>query len=116
MSKDPRWASLDGWLDGLGEARPEQKAPLGLILRSEMMWATRDQEHWYVGPFEFEIELWPQNGELRSYTIRLADTRPVAAKEMPTSCVTKSDGQGQFDDNWLFVFGRHGKGIGKAKG
>src|SRR4051794_22563940 len=68
LLRDLGWNSNERWLDGLGEAFPEIRLPVGLTLRDECIWATRDDQHWYSEPFQFEIDLDPADGSLRWYT------------------------------------------------
>ncbi len=105
LSKDQRWISRNGWLDGLGGAEPACKDSTRFALRDYMTWATRGHKDWYVEPFEFEIELTQPYGDLKSYTLRFADHRPLGEKKEPSGCETFS-AVGPGDIGWVFVYHR----------
>jgi hypothetical protein len=97
----PRWDASGRWLDGLGDSTPEFPAIGRLKLRDELIWATRDQIHWYQEPFEFELQLSPETGEFRWYTFRFADNRLLAEKVFSSK---SSALEHLGDSGWAFVF------------
>ncbi len=100
---DPRWDSKGQWLEGLGVAAPETLSSGLLRFRDELTWVTRDQQYWYVEPFEFELELCPVTSAFQRYTFRFGDLRPLAEKEL-TSPPASSGVVGPGDNGWAFIF------------
>lgn len=111
LRDDPRWDSSHWWLDGLVETAPPDAQPPGrLHLRSELMWATRDQANWYTDPFEFELELYPRTGAFRRYTFRFGDHRPLTEKRVGASAGRNLVQSRDENTTWAFVFRRPNPG------
>lgn len=105
LRNELRWNASERWLDGLGAATPEIMFPDRMRLRDKVVWATRDQQHWYEEPFEFELELCPLTGMFRQYTFRFGDSRLLAEKELLPQLMN-SQVDGPDDNEWTFVFHR----------
>lgn len=92
---DPNWDWARSGairIESLGEALPDVRIPNCLVLRDETVVRSTAREP-YREPVTFEIELNPQNGDMRRYVYRFGTNQP-------TSTAISSEDQWQFVFHW----------------